>query len=240
MAESGSSLKEAYTIGRVADISEKSEDISPDIDILLRQKRFQLILKRMFDAILSSFGILVLSPLLICVPVLIMIDSSGSPVFRQERVGRNGKRFKILKFRTMVRDAEKMGIQITVADDDRITCTGKFLRKSKIDELPQLFNVLIGDMSFVGPRPEVPRYADLYNKNQRNILKIRPGITDLASIEYRNENEILHLTDNPEETYIEKIMPAKIDLNLHYMEELSVFFDIKLIFMTLYEVVRRV
>ena len=189
-----------------------------DIDMILEQCKTQLIIKRIFDIILSSVG-------LVCL--------TGSVLFKQIRVGKNGKEFKILKFRTMVVDAENKGIQLTIGKDNRVTKVGYLLRKTKLDELPQLINVLNGDMSFVGPRPEVPKYVALYNGNQRNILKVRPGITDLASIKYRNENILLAKTVEPEKTYIEEIIPAKVALNNQYLQNISVVNDLKIIIKTI-------
>lgn len=170
---------------------------------------------------------------MIIISIAIKLDSKGPVFFKQKRVKKNNKDFTILKFRTMVVDAPKLGMAITVGDDPRITKVGKFLRKTKLDEFPQLFNVLIGDMSFVGPRPEVRKYVDLYSDSDRDILKIRPGITDLASIKYRDESEILDKSDNPEKTYVEEIMPNKIELNKQYIENINLIHDIKIILQTL-------
>ena len=191
------------------------------------------VIKRIFDFLLSLFGIIILSPIFIIVSIAIKLDSKGSILFLQKRVGRHGKEFNIYKFRTMVTDAEKLGKQITVGKDNRITKVGAFLRKFKIDELPQLLNVLKGDMSLVGPRPEVPKYVALYNEEQRKVLDIRPGITDMASLRYKDENDILGKVDNPEEYYINVIMKDKLNLNLEYIEKSNVFFDIYLILKTI-------
>lgn len=191
-----------------------------------------------FDKLVSLLGIIILLPLLIIISILIKLDSKGPIIFKQVRVGKNEKIFEIYKFRTMVTDAERLGKQITVGHDPRITRVGYFLRKFKLDELPQLLNVLKGDMSFVGPRPEVPRYTQLYNEEQKKVLTVRPGITDYASIKYRNENEILAKSEDPEKTYIEVIMPDKLKLNLKYIEEQSLWLDIKIIFMTLYKIIK--
>lgn len=191
------------------------------------------VVKRVFDFLLSLFGIIILSPIFIIVSIAIKLDSKGSILFLQKRVGRYGKEFNIYKFRTMVTDAEKLGKQITVGKDNRITKVGAFLRKFKIDELPQLFNVVKGDMSLVGPRPEVPKYVALYNEEQKKVLDVRPGITDIASLRYKDENDILGKVDNPEEYYINVIMKDKLNLNLEYIEKGNVFFDIYLIFKTI-------
>lgn len=190
-------------------------------------------IKRIFDIIMSLIGIIILSPVFIIVSIAIKVNSTGNILFLQKRVGRDGREFNIYKFRTMVSDAEKLGKQITVGNDSRITKVGAFLRKFKIDELPQLFNVFNGDMSLVGPRPEVPKYVKLYTKEQRKVLSIRPGITDMASLRYRDENDILGKVDNPEEYYINVIMQDKLKLNLEYIEKSNIIFDISLILKTI-------
>lgn len=192
--------------------------------------------KRFFDIIVSLIGIIILGIFLIIISIIIKCTSEGPVFFKQIRVGQSGKEFKIFKFRTMVVNAESLGTQITIGKDKRITKIGHFLRKYKIDELPQLFNVFIGEMSFVGPRPEVPKYVAMYNETQRKVLSVRPGITDLASIRYRNENEILGRaknTDEAEDMYINEIMPDKLKLNLEYIEKSNVFYDIYIIFKTI-------
>lgn len=194
--------------------------------------------KRCFDIFFSLLGILFLLLLFLFVAIAIKCSSKGPVLFKQERVGKNGKTFKIWKFRSMVVDAEAKGRQITTDGDSRITKVGKFIRKTKIDELPQLFNVLSGKMSFVGPRPEVPRYVELYTDEQRKVLTVKPGITDLASIEYRNENDLLKEAEDPDRKYIEEIMPAKLELNLKYIEKAGFFYDIGLIFKTVFKVIK--
>lgn len=187
-------------------------------------------LKRTFDFVLALVGLLLLSPLLLLVAVLIKRDSPGPVFFRQERIGQHGKPFRIHKFRTMTVAKAGTAMQITVGNDARITKIGAFLRHYKIDELPQLIDVLQGTMSLVGPRPEVPKYAALYPEPTRSIvLSVRPGITDLASIEYRSESELLGKSSNPEQTYIEEIMPAKLAYCLQYVEQQSLWLDIKII-----------
>lgn len=195
-------------------------------------------LKRCFDIFFSFFGITLLLWLFLIIAIAIKCSSKGPVLFKQERVGRYGKIFKIWKFRSMVVDAEAKGMQITTDGDNRITKVGKFIRKTKIDELPQLFNVLSGKMSFVGPRPEVPKYVEMYNEEQLRVLSVKPGITDLASIEYRNENDLLDGDDDPERKYIEEIMPAKLVLNLKYIEKAGFFYDIGLIFKTIGKVIK--
>lgn len=191
------------------------------------------IIKRIFDLICSTLGLIFLSPVLIGITIKIKAGSDGPVFFKQIRVGENGREFEILKFRTMVVDAEKLGKQITVGNDNRITKIGAFLRKYKLDELPQLINVFKGDMSLVGPRPEVPRYVNLYNEEQKKVLEVKPGITDLASIRYRDENDLLGGVENPEEFYINTIMPDKLALNLEYIRGNNIFFDIYIILKTI-------
>ncbi|UAG19722.1 sugar transferase [Paraclostridium bifermentans] len=192
-----------------------------------------LVFKRIFDIGASFFGLVILSPILLLIAILIKIDSKGPVFFKQQRVGKNKKNFEIYKFRTMVTDAEKIGKQITIGNDSRITNVGKFIRKCKLDELPQLINVFKGEMSLVGPRPEVPKYVDLYDEYQEQILLVQPGITDYASIEFRNENDILGESSSPEETYIKDIMPTKIELNVKYIKNISLVEDFKLILKTI-------
>ena len=194
-------------------------------------------LKRIFDIISSLFGLILLLPFMIIIAILIKLDSKGPIFFKQVRVTKNGREFKIFKYRTMRVGSDKFS-QITVGKDSRITKVGDFLRKYKLDEIPQLINVLIGDMSLVGPRPEVPKYVALYTKEQREILKVRAGITDYASIEFSNENDILANEADPEKAYIEKIMPRKIELNKKYLSEISVMTDIKIILLTIKKILK--
>ena len=195
--------------------------------------RINKVIKRIFDIICSSLGLIVLSPMLIIVTILIKKGSDGPVFFKQIRVGENEKEFLILKFRTMVVDAEKLGKQITIGNDSRITKIGALLRKYKLDELPQLINVFKGEMSLVGPRPEVPRYVKLYTEEQRKVLKIKPGITDLASLRYKDENDLLGDKQDPEAFYINTVMPDKLSLNLEYMKKNNVIFDIYIIIKTI-------
>ena len=189
-------------------------------------------MKRAFDFISALVGLTVLSPLFIVLIIWIKLDSKGSPFYHQKRVGRNNKDFKIHKFRSMYVNSDRKGLLTVGNKDNRITRCGYYLRKYKLDELPQLFNVLKGEMSLVGPRPEVRKYVDLYTPEQMEVLKVRPGITDLASIRYRNENEILKDKKEPEQYYINHILPDKIELNLQYLSKRSLVSDIKLIFGT--------
>lgn len=190
--------------------------------------------KRTFDLVCTVPGLILLTPLFLVVSLLIKLDDGGSVFFRQERIGYNGKPFKMWKFRTMIIDAEKKGMQITVGNDPRITKIGGLLRKTKLDELPQLINVVLGQMSLVGPRPEVAKYVNLYNEDQRQVLKLKPGITDPASIKFRSENEFLAAAKEPEKVYIENIMPEKIKINLQYASRASLFTDFLVILRTIF------
>jgi lipopolysaccharide/colanic/teichoic acid biosynthesis glycosyltransferase len=190
--------------------------------------------KRLFDLLFTLPGLLLLSPLFAAITIWIKLDSTGPVFFRQERVGRFGKLFRIFKFRTMCLDAEAKGRQITVGEDSRITHSGKFLRHYKLDELPQLLNVVLGEMSLVGPRPEVPRYVALYPVNVREqVLSVPPGITDYASIEYKDENAILGRSADPDRTYIEEVMPVKLAFYARYVSERTLWIDFILILRTL-------
>ena len=193
---------------------------------------------RLCDILASLFGLLLLSPLFLIVALWIILDNPGPVFYRQQRVGKDGKDFGLLKFRSMRVGADKMSL-ITIGDrDPRVTHAGYYIRKYKLDELPQLWNVLIGDMSLVGPRPEVRRYVDLYTPEQRKVLSVRPGITDYASIEYIDENTLLAKSDNPDKTYIEEIMPAKIALNMQYINHQTLGEYIKIIFLTITKIIR--
>ncbi len=189
--------------------------------------------KRAFDLFWSLLGLAVLSPFLAATALAVKLEDGGPVFFRQMRVGRGGRAFRIWKFRTMVVDAEARGRAITVGADPRITRTGRFLRASKLDELPQLLNVVTGEMSLVGPRPEVPRYVDLYTDDQRSILGLRPGITDLASIKYRNESELLARAADPDAAYVREILPDKIRINQAYAARAGIGADVLVILATL-------
>ncbi len=193
---------------------------------------------RIFDILFATLGLVILSPLLILVYVAIVLESRGGGFYRQERTGRYGKPFRLIKFRSMYVNADKHGLITVGGHDNRITRVGYYIRKYKIDELPQLINVVKGDMSIVGPRPEVKKYTDLYTEEQRKILDVRPGITDYASIKYVDENEILGTSDNPERTYIEHIMPDKIKLNMIYISQNGIKEYFKIIFLTLTNIAR--
>ena len=190
-------------------------------------------MKRIFDIGLSAISLLALAPPLALIGLTILLSDGWPVLFRQVRIGYRGKEFWIYKFRTMVRDADKLDRPLTIGDDPRITRLGYWLRAFKIDELPQLFNVLVGDMSFVGPRPEVPRYVAVYSPEQRSVLDLLPGITDAASICFFNENEMLRDVPNPEQTYLDEILPKKIRLNLYYAKRASLLHDCGIIFKTL-------
>ena len=190
-------------------------------------------LKRTFDILFSSIGLLMLLPVFLVMAVWIKADSEGPVFYRQVRVGMHGKLFRIFKFRSMRLGSDKAS-QITIGErDSRITRSGIIIRKYKLDELPQLINVFTGDMSFVGPRPEVPKYVDLYTEAQRHVLDVRPGITDMASIKYIDENELLGKANNPEDYYIHTIMPDKLSINLEYVKNNSFMDDVTIIFKTL-------
>jgi lipopolysaccharide/colanic/teichoic acid biosynthesis glycosyltransferase len=196
-------------------------------------------MKRLFDVIASAIGLLLLSPVLLLTALLVKLTSPGTVLFLQQRVGRGGKLFSILKFRTMVQEAPKLGGPITFGADARITPLGKFLRKTKIDELPQLLNVLKGDMSVVGPRPEVPRYVEMFSKDYVEILRVRPGMTDLASIEYVDEAATLGQSPDPEKEYVERVLPEKIRLAHDYVRRQSLLLDLGIIADTLLRLVYR-
>ncbi|MBC7073989.1 sugar transferase [Candidatus Parcubacteria bacterium] len=191
-------------------------------------------LKRIFDFCVSLFGLIIFSPLFLIISILIKLDSPGPIFYRGERVGQFGKSFRIFKFRTMIKDAEKLGGPSTSADDPRLTKIGKFLRKYKLDELPQLINVLKGEMSLVGPRPEVKIYVDMMSPEEREkILSVKPGMTDLASLWDFHEEELLKGSSDPEKTYMEKIRPKKIKLQLEYVKNQSFLLDLKIIAKTI-------
>jgi len=197
-------------------------------------------MKRLFDLGASFFGLILLAPIFVLSALWIMIDSKGPIFFRQERVGFQGINFRIHKFRTMVLDAEKKGKQITVGADSRITTVGGFLRKYKLDELPQLIDVLVGNMSLVGPRPEVSKYIDYYSDDEKHdVLSVKPGITDNASIEFRDESELLTSSKDPEATYISEVLPRKIALYRKYVRERSFFGDVAIIFKTIFLIIKR-
>lgn len=194
-------------------------------------------IKRIFDLIAALVGLVILSPMFLAIAVWIKIDSRGPVFFRQQRVGKDGAMFNIIKFRTMTDDSHEA--LLTIGNDRRITVAGRFLRRNKLDEFPQLFNVVGGSMSLVGPRPEVPRYVDCYPPDVRKVvLSVAPGITDWASIYYKEENSLLNRATNPEQAYLDTILPAKLKYNLRYVEERSFWNDVQIIFTTLAALVR--
>lgn len=196
-------------------------------------------MKRLFDILASGLGLVCLSPLFTAVAVWIKLDSRGPVFYRQVRVGRGNKDFRIFKFRSMRPDSDKLGLITVGGRDPRVTRSGYYIRKYKLDELPQLINVFIGDMSLVGPRPEVRKYVDMYSPDQLHVLDVRPGITSLASLRYRNENEVLAKAEDPDKCYIEKVMPDKLAIDLEYVRKANLWNDIKLIFSTFREIITK-
>ena len=196
-------------------------------------------MKRFFDLVASGLGLLVLSPLFLVLAVWIKCDSKGPVFYRQVRVGRNNRDFRLYKFRSMRVGSDKKGLITIGGHDPRVTRSGYYIRRYKLDELPQLINVFVGNMSLVGPRPEVRKYVDLYTPEQMHVLDVRPGITDLASIRYRNENELLERADDPDRYYVDVIMQDKLRINLEYVADHSFLKDIKLIGMTFRAIVSK-
>lgn len=189
--------------------------------------------KRAFDIFFAVLGLVFLAPLFLLAAIAVKLSSCGPIFFRQQRIGKDGRAFYILKFRSMIPNAEKVGPSVTRDDDPRITPLGRVLRKSKLDELPQLWNVLVGDMSFVGPRPEVPRYVACYTAEQRKVLELKPGITDVATLEFRDEEELLSTVLEMERYYLQHCVPRKIKLNLSYAEKANIWRDVQVIFRTI-------
>lgn len=196
-------------------------------------------LKRAFDFVFSCIGLLLLTPILILIALLIKLDSKGPVLFIQNRVGKNNIDFNIYKFRTMRIASQTKGLLTLGNNDERITRIGYFLRRYKIDEFPQFINILKGDMSFVGPRPELRYYVNFYSEDDMKIFKVRPGITGLASIKYRNEVELLKAAENPEEYFIKTIIPDKLRFNKMYIEKQNLFLDLKLILLTVVKVITK-
>jgi lipopolysaccharide/colanic/teichoic acid biosynthesis glycosyltransferase len=197
------------------------------------------VVKRLFDIVASGCGLIILSPLFVILAIWIKLDSPGPVFYRQVRVGRQNKDFRIFKFRSMRLGADKQGLITVGGRDPRVTRSGYFIRKYKLDEFPQLINVFVGDMSLVGPRPEVRKYVDMYTEEQMRVLDVRPGITDLASIRYRNENELLEKAEDPDKYYVEVIMQDKLAINLEYVANHSFWYDMKLIFKTFWEIITK-
>lgn len=196
-------------------------------------------MKRIFDIISSLVGLVLLSPIFLFLAIWIKMDSEGSVFYKQLRVGRHGKDFKILKFRSMHQGSDKKGLLTVGGKDPRVTKSGYFIRRYKLDEFPQLINVLVGHMSIVGPRPEVRKFVNLYTDDQLKVLSVKPGITDLASIKYRNENDLLEKAEDPHGMYIEVIMPDKLKYNLEYVSKQSISYDLKIIFLTIKEIIEK-
>lgn len=203
---------------------------------ILQKKRVSLFFKRVFDILAATILLLLLSPVFLILAIAIKIDSPGKVFYRQVRVTQYGRRFRIFKFRSMVNDADRKGTLVTVSGDTRVTKIGKFIRRYRLDEIAQLLNVICGDMTFVGTRPEVPRYTDQYTSEMMATLLIPAGITSLASIYYKDESKILDASDDPDRVYVEKVLPAKMYHNLKAIEEFSFFGDVKIMFMTLFAV----
>ena len=215
----------------------QNEKVKPYYDMLCH-KTGSIVLKRIFDIIVGLIILIIVMPFMIIIAVWIKCDSKGTVFFRQRRVTTYGRVFYIFKFRTMVSDAEKLGTQVTVQNDSRVTRAGKFLRKCRLDELPQLFNVLKGDMSFVGTRPEVERYVDRYTDEMMATLLMPAGITSLASIKFKDEEKLLDGAENPDDVYVNEVLPQKMKYNLEYINKFNFFYDIKLMFMTFFAVLK--
>lgn len=215
----------------------KNESVRKYYD-LLSQKRVSLIMKRLVDLLLSLFLLVILSPVMVIIAVCIKCSSKGPVLFKQTRVTKYYRRFKIYKFRTMVVDAEKIGTQVTTENDSRVTKIGKFLRKFRLDELPQLLNILKGDMAFVGTRPEVPRYVQQYSEQMYATLLMPAGLTSLASINFKDEDKLLKNKENTDEVYIKEILPKKMEYNLEYIENFNFWYDWKLMFNTVLAVLK--
>lgn len=211
---------------------------SPGSRPIQRPRRLYTAAKRSLDLAASGLGLLVASPILLVAAVAVRLDSAGPILFRQTRVGRDFRPFSIYKFRTMTVDAPERGGQITAGTDPRITPSGRWLRKSKIDELPQLFNVFLGDMSLVGPRPEVPKYVEMFHDQYAAVLAVRPGLTDPASVKYRDEAELLAASADPEQEYVQRILPDKIALSRDYIERATLAGDVAILFRTLLRIAR--
>lgn len=215
----------------------QTEEVRPYYEVL-KKKRLSLILKRIFDIAASLVMLIILLPVFILLGIAIKVDSSGPIFFRQERITQYGRKFKIFKFRTMVNNAEKLGTQVTVGNDSRITKVGSFIRNCRLDEISQLLNILTGDMTFVGTRPEVKKYVDHYTNEMMATLLLPAGVTSLASIYYKDEAELLEKSDNPDKTYFEEILPEKMKYNLQSIEKFNFLKDIKIMFMTVLAVIK--
>ncbi len=215
----------------------QTEEVRPYYEVL-QKKRLSLILKRIFDIVVSLVMLIILLPVFILLGIAIKVDSSGPIFFRQERITQYGRTFRIFKFRTMVNNAEKLGTQVTVGNDSRITKVGNFIRDCRLDEISQLLNILTGDMTFVGTRPEVKKYVNHYTNEMMATLLLPAGVTSLASIYYRDEAELLEKSNNPDKTYVEEILPEKMKYNLQSIEKFNFMEDIKIMFMTVLAVIK--
>ena len=213
------------------------DEVKPYYEVL-KKKKLSLILKRIFDVVVSFIMLIILLPVFIFLGIAIKIDSKGPVFFRQERITQYGKTFKIFKFRTMVNNAEKLGTQVTVGNDARITKVGKFIRDCRLDEIAQLLNILTGDMTFVGTRPEVKKYVNHYTKEMMATLLLPAGVTSLASIYYKDEAKLLDKSNNPDKTYIEEVLPGKMKYNLQSIKEFNFFEDIKTMLRTVVAVIK--
>lgn len=216
----------------------QSEEVRKYYNILKKRKE-ALFFKRVFDVVMSLILIIILSPLLLTIYLIIKLGSSGGAVFKQKRITAYGKGFNIFKFRTMVTDAEKLGSQVTLKEDPRITKCGKWLRKSRLDELPQLFNILVGDLSFVGIRPEVPRYVERYTPEMMATLLIPAGVTSITSILYKNESKLLENSVDPDSIYVNEILPEKMKYNLEYIKDFGFLYDLKIMIKTVLAVIKK-
>lgn len=206
---------------------------------ILRKKRFNLVVKRVFDILVSSVLVLLLLPIMLIIAALIYIDSPGKIIYVQNRVTQFGRVFKLLKFRTMVENADKIGSSVTVKNDTRVTNSGRFLRKFRLDELPQIFNIFLGDLSFVGTRPEVEKYVKMYDKTMLATLLLPAGVTSVASIKFKDEERLLQNSQNVDEFYKKTILPQKMTYNLEYLKKFNLIFDIKVMLMTVFTVLKK-
>lgn len=216
----------------------KNEEVKKYYEIV-RKRKAALIFKRIFDIVMSVFLIVLFSPLLLATFIVIKLDSPGKALFLQDRVTQNGKIFKVFKFRTMVENAESLGSQVTTGEDPRITKCGRWLRKFRIDEVPQLFNILKGELSFVGVRPEVPKYVKKYTPEMFATLLLPAGVTSMTSIMYKDESKLLEGAENPDKTYVEEILPEKMKYNLEYIKNFNFWYDIKVMVKTVFAVIKK-
>ena len=215
----------------------KNDEVKIYYDIL-KDRKISLLIKRCFDILFSLILLILLSPAFLLIAILIKLDSKGPVFFRQERVTTYKRIFRIFKFRTMVNNADKIGSQVTVENDSRVTKIGKYLRKVRLDEIPQLINILIGDMSFVGTRPEVLKYVDRYSDEMKATLLMPAGVTSLASIKFKDEEKLLNDKENVDDVYVNEVLPLKMEYNLEYIKRFNFFYDIKLLFKTFFAVIK--